>query len=108
MDWHPAPGKRFVGVRLGAVDCVDRTEIVTPGTTSVVLHNCKYALVTRRRHEGDHERQALRRQIFGLEKWTVGVTAFDRPIGLLIMAACANNNSVCFPLPTSKRIGLCR
>jgi hypothetical protein len=25
------------------------TEIVTPGTISVVLHNCKYALVTRRR-----------------------------------------------------------
>jgi hypothetical protein len=47
MDWHPAPGKRFVGVRLGAVDCVDRTEIITSGTTSVVLHNCKYALVTR-------------------------------------------------------------
>jgi hypothetical protein len=59
MDWHPAPGKRFVGVRLGAVDCVDRTEIITSGTTSVVLHNCKYALVTRRQHEGDHERQAL-------------------------------------------------
>jgi hypothetical protein len=58
MDWHPAPGKRFVGVRLGAVDCVDRTEIITPCTTSVVLHNCKYALVTRR-HEGDHGRQAL-------------------------------------------------
>jgi hypothetical protein len=119
MDWHPAPGKRFVGVRLGAVDCVDRTEIITSGTTSVVLHNCKYALVTRRRHEGDHGRQALQadclrgvalvsRQIFGLEKWTVGVTAFDRPIGLLIMAACANNHSICFPLPTSKRIGLCR
>jgi hypothetical protein len=27
------------GVRVGAVDCVDRTEIVTPDTASVVPHN---------------------------------------------------------------------
>jgi hypothetical protein len=33
--------------------------------------------------------------------------AFDRPIGLLIMAACTSNNSICFPLPASKWIVLC-
>jgi Domain of unknown function (DUF3387) len=36
------------------------------------------------------------------------MTAFDKPIGLLIMAACASNNSICFPQPASRRIVLCR
>jgi hypothetical protein len=34
--------------------------------------------------------------------------AFDRPIGLLIMAACTSNNSICFPVSASKWIILCR
>jgi hypothetical protein len=36
------------------------------------------------------------------------MTAFDRPIGLPIMVACASNNSICFPQPASRRIVLCR
>jgi hypothetical protein len=40
-------------------------------------------------------------------KWAGAAAAFDRPIGLLIMAACASN-SIYFPRPASRRIVLCR
>jgi hypothetical protein len=40
---------------------------------------------------------------FGLEKWTAVVPAFDRLIGLLIMVACATNNSTCSPRSASRR-----
>ncbi len=38
---------------------------------------------------------------FHLEKW---VTSFDWTIGLLIMAACASSNSICFPQLAFTRI----
>jgi hypothetical protein len=47
-------------------------------------------------------------QIFCLDKWPAAVTAFDRPIGPHIMAACASNNSICFPQLASRRIVLWR
>jgi hypothetical protein len=37
-------------------------------------------------------------------EWTAAVTAFDRPIGPLIMAACATNNLICLPQPASRWI----
>jgi hypothetical protein len=43
-----------------------------------------------------------------MPKCTAAVTAFDRPIGPLIMAACASNNSIGFSQPASRWIVLCR
>jgi hypothetical protein len=45
---------------------------------------------------------------FGREKRTAAVTAFDRSIGLLIMAAGASNNPICSFRQASMRNVLCR